>query len=118
MRILQYKCYPRCRKREYKFNVLSKTHKTWKTNGKREKLACASMGHLPKLKTSKMEVGENVEEEECGCLHARRPNFHGHLKFASIIYKIVIMSCRITKMPLLGLKCWPIRSDDVEMMWK
>jgi len=26
MRILQYKCYPRCRKREYKFNVLSKTH--------------------------------------------------------------------------------------------
>jgi len=25
-------------------------------NGKRQKLACASMGHLPMLKTSKMEV--------------------------------------------------------------
>jgi len=33
--------------------------------GKREKLACASMGHLPKLKTSKMEVGENVGDEVC-----------------------------------------------------
>jgi len=26
--------------------------------------------------------------------------------------------CRITKMPLLGLKCWPIHLDDVEMTWK
>jgi len=32
-------------------------------NGKRQKLACASMGHLPMLKTSKMEVWENGEEE-------------------------------------------------------
>jgi len=59
-----------------------------------------------------------VEEEECGCLHARRPNFRGHLKSANIIYKIIIMSCRITTMSLLGLKYWPIRSDDVEMTWK
>jgi len=30
-----------------------------KTSGKREKSACASMGHLPKLEKSKMESGED-----------------------------------------------------------
>jgi len=29
-----------------------------KTSGKHEKSACASMGHLPKLQKTKMEVGE------------------------------------------------------------
>ena len=71
--------------------------------GKREKLACASMGHLPKLKTSKMEVGENVGDEVCSWCMEKKPYSRGHLKSASIIYKITIMSCRITKMPLLGL---------------
>jgi len=61
------------------------------------------MGHLPKLKTLKMEFGENMEEEECGCLHARRPNFCGPITLATHIYKNAIMSCIITKMPFLGL---------------
>ena len=30
--------------------------KRQKTSGKREKIACATMGHLPKLKKTKMEV--------------------------------------------------------------
>jgi len=34
------------------------THKTSKISGKREKLACASMVHLPKLQKPKMENGE------------------------------------------------------------
>jgi len=55
---------------------------------------------------------------QCGWVHGKRPNFRGPLKSASIIYKNVILPLRITKMPLLGLKCWPIHSDDVEMTWK
>jgi len=55
------------------------------------------------LKHKKNEVGENVEEEECSFLHARRPKTRGPITPATHIYKIAIMSCRITKMPLLGL---------------
>jgi len=48
----------------------------------------------------------------------RRPKFRGHIKSATHIYKIAIMGCGITKMPLLGLTCWPIHSDDMGMAWK
>ena len=44
------------------------------------------------------------------------PKKRGHIKSATRIYKIVTLPLRITKMSLLGLKCWPIHSDDMEMM--
>jgi len=44
--------------------------------------------------------------------------FRGHIQFATHIYKIAIMGCKITKMPLLDLKYWPIHSNDMEMTWK
>jgi len=61
-----------------------------------------------------MEVGE----DHMRLLHAKRPNSRGQINFATTIYKNVILPLRITKMPLLGLKCWLIHSDDVEMTWK
>jgi len=42
----------------------------------------------------------------------------GQINFVTIIYKKDITECRITKMPILGLKCWPIHLDDVEMTWQ
>jgi len=36
----------------------------------------------------------------------------GQINYATSIYKNVIMPLRITKMPLLGLKCWLIHLDD------
>ena len=50
-----------------------------------------------------MVVGENVEDEVCGWCMEKKPYSRGHLMSSSIIYKIAIMSCRITKMPLLRL---------------
>jgi len=44
-----------------------------------------------------------VEDEVCGWCMEKKPYSCGHLKSASIIYKIAIMSCKITKMSLLGL---------------
>jgi len=61
-----------------------------------------------------MEVGE----DDMRLLLAKRPNSHGQINFATTIYKKAILPFRITKMPLLGLKCWPIHLDDVEMMWQ
>jgi len=52
---------------------------------------------------TKMVVGENVEDEVCGWCMEKKPYSRGHLMSSSIIYKIAIMSCRITKMPLLRL---------------
>jgi len=61
---------------------------------------------------------EKSKEEGVWFLHAKRPNFRGLVNSVTTIYKIVTLSLRITKMPLLGLKCWPIHSDDVKMTWK
>ena len=51
-------------------------------------------------------------------LHAKRPKSHGPINFATSIYKNVTLPLIITKIPLLGLKCWPIHLDDVKMAWK
>jgi len=85
-----------------------------KTSGKREKLACASMGHLPKLQKPKMESGEEYRRRCVAGLHGKRPNFRGHIQSATHIYKIVIMDCRIAKMPLLALNVGPF----TQMIWK
>jgi len=51
--------------------LLSKTHKTSKTSGKREKIACSTMGHLPKLKNNKNGgLGECRRKRSGWCLHA------------------------------------------------
>jgi len=42
----------------------------------------------------------------------------GQINFGTTIYKNVTTRYRITKMPLLGLKCWPIHLDEVEMTWQ
>jgi len=59
-----------------------------------------------------------MEKKKSATTWRRRPKFRGHIKSATHIYKIAIMRCRIKKMPLLGLTCWPIHSDDVEMTWQ
>jgi len=59
-----------------------------------------------------MEVGE----DHMRLLHAKRPNSRGQINYATTIYKNAILLLRITKMSLLGLKCWLIQLDDVEMM--
>jgi len=54
------------------------THKMSKMSGKREKLACASMDHYPKLQKPKIESGEEDKRSRRRCgtrLHGRRPNF-------------------------------------------
>jgi len=71
-------------------------------------------GHPPKLENVKMEVGE--EEMRLPMLNDLKSR--GQINSATTIYKNVIIECRITKMTLLGLKCWPIHLDDVEMMWQ
>ena len=83
-------------------------------SGKREKSACASMGHLPKLENMKMEVGEDAKR----LVHAKKANTRGQIKSATSIYKNAILQLIITKMPLLSLKCWSIHLNDVAMMWQ
>jgi len=67
-------------------------------NGKREKSTCASMGHLLNWRMGKMMVRLHEGED---------PKKRGHIQSTTHIYKIAIMGYRITKMPLLGLKCGP-----------
>jgi len=83
--------------------MLSKTHKTSKTSGKREKIACVTIGHLPKLKNIKNGGLREWRREGSGWCMEKKPKTHGHFTLATLIYKIVIISCRIIKMPLLGL---------------
>jgi len=45
------------------------------------------------------------------------PHIRGHITTDPHIYKNATTKYKITKMPLLGLKCWPTHLDDVEMMW-
>jgi len=59
-----------------------------------------------------------VGEDAMRLAHAKRPNSRGQINSATSIYKNVILPLRITKMPLLGLKCWSIHLDDTEMMWQ
>jgi len=46
-----------------------------KTNGKREKSACASMGHFPKLKNIKNGGWREWRRKVCSWLPGKRPNF-------------------------------------------
>jgi len=59
-----------------------------------------------------------VKKKVCAAGAWSRPNFRGQINSASTIYKNVILPLRITKMPLLDLKCWPSHSNDMEMTWK
>jgi len=67
------------------------------------------MGLLPKLQKPKMEIGEDDAVEK----RKSAPPIRGHIAEDLHIYKIVIIGCRITKMPLLGLKCRPFH-----LTWK
>jgi len=78
-------------------------------SAKREKLACASMSHLQSFKNLKMESGEDDGDGNEIC---------GHITTDSHLYKNATIRCKITKMPLLGLKCWLIHLDDVQMTCK
>jgi len=71
-------------------------------------------GHPPKLENVKMEV----EEEDMRLPMLNDLKSRGQINSATIIYKNATTRCRITKMPVLGLKYWPIHLDDVEMTWK
>jgi len=68
---------------------------------KREKSACASMGHLQKLKNIKNGGLREWRGRESGWLPLR-------------ITKMSLLPLRITKMPLLGHKCCPF----TQMTWK
>ena len=71
-------------------------------------------GHPPKLERVKIEVGE----EAMRLLQAKRPKSHGPINSATSIYKNATLPLIITKIPLLGLKCWLIHLHDVKMTWK
>ena len=107
--------------------MLSKTHKTWKMNGKREKFVCATMGHLSKLKKTKMEVWESGEEEGAAGLfhadliswsyhpcHSYLQNCHSYLQNCHSTtqnYK------NATPRPLMLAHSLRWRGNDVAMMW-
>jgi len=74
-----------------------------KTSGKREKIACATMGHLSKLKNIKNGGFREWRREKAASAWKRNLKTRGHFTPATLIYKIVILPLRITKMPLLGL---------------
>jgi len=52
---------------------------------------------------TKMEVGENEGEKECGCCMEKKPNSRGPITPCHSIYKNAILPLRITKLSLLGL---------------
>jgi len=64
-----------------------------------------------------MEVGENGEEKcVAGCLERdliswSHPTSHSYLQNCHY-------GLQNYKNATTGLKCWPIHSDDVEMMWQ
>jgi len=75
-------------------------------------------GHPLKLERVKNWRLGKCKEEKVQLVHAKKPNSRGLVNFATTIYKIATLLLKITNMPLLGLKCWPIHSDDVEMTRK
>ena len=98
---------------------MSKTHKTSKTSGKHEKIACATKAQ----KQQKWRF-ERVWKKKERLLHVEWPKTRGHLTLPLIIYKIVTLPLRFTKMPLwalnvdpLTLLTWKWHGNDVEMMW-
>jgi len=74
-----------------------------KTSGKREKLACASMGHLAKLKNIKNGGWREWRRREVGLHEGEDLILVVPSPLATSIYKNIILPLRITKMLLLDL---------------
>jgi len=85
--------------------------KTVKTRQKCEKM----QGTPPwKLGEQKMEVGENGEEEECGSLHASRPNFVVPSPLAIVITKMSFCHSELQKCHSWASNVGPF----TQMTWK
>jgi len=90
-------------------------------NGKREKIASATMSHLLKLKKPKMEVWESVEEEGAAAsLHADLISWSLHPchSYLQNCHSVTQNYKNATLGPLMLAHSLGWRGNDVAMMWR